>query len=74
MVNLTMEWINVKEKMPDLEQPVLIYLFPFGEISFAWRDKSYTTEYKEKWITMGDIIYKDNFVSHWMPLPNKPIL
>jgi hypothetical protein len=65
-------WIDVKEKMPELDVPVLVYLKPFDDISFAWREKSQSTFYKEAWVTMGGIMYNDDFISHWMELPGKP--
>ena len=66
------EWIKTTERLPELKKPVLVYLGPFKEQSFAWRENSQTTEYKDRWITMGDIIYKDGFVTHWMELPDAP--
>lgn len=67
-----MEWISVKEKMPELDEAVLVYLKPFDDISLAWRENSYTTFCKESWVTMGGVMYDDDYVSHWMELPEKP--
>jgi hypothetical protein len=66
------EWINTKDRLPELNVKVLVYLGPFKEISFAWRDNCQTTEYYDRWITIGDYMYPDELVTHWMNLPEKP--
>lgn len=58
------EWISTKKRLPEPEKDVIVVLF--GQyISVAARSKSHTTEYEEKWCC-GDIIYKDEYITHWM--------
>lgn len=61
-----MEWISVKDKMPEFDEYVLIYAK--GEIVRAFL---YTTKYGNFWSTCEDDIRHAD-VTHWMPMPQPP--
>jgi hypothetical protein len=66
-----MKWISIEDKLPDLEQPVLIFFKdPYAKydhnspMEVAYMYKSY----------MGDEIYWNTGIdiTHWMELPEAP--
>jgi len=58
----TQKWINVNEKLPHSYQPVLAYDTQIGQTVALYKDGFYGMDNK-KWL---------EFVTHWMPLPDKP--
>ena len=62
IVFLTQSWISVKDRLPECEEPVLIWT-DYGEICIASRSGD------GKWYGSYQII--DNAVC-WMPLPEPP--
>lgn len=67
-----MEWISVKEKKPEINQIVVAWLHNLKEPSCVL----YTQDkHGDLWndLVEGDIWdYREDLVSHWMPLPNPP--
>lgn len=64
-----MEWISVKEKMPDLDSKVLVYTEDL-DIEIMLYAKKYS------WGGYTFIHFTDGWGSnptHWMPLPKPPI-
>jgi len=79
---ITMEWINIKTRMPELVEK--------GDKNFKFQSSARLLVYDEgyqsikmgifvkckdweRWkVADGDEIYFLNKVSHWMSLPNKP--
>ena len=75
------EWINCSEKLPLLQEPVLLYqTWPKGTMFNCRADPLKSTHIK-----LGGLCYNGGFisydnqhgeslkhVSHWMPLPSKP--
>lgn len=59
-----MNWISVKERLPQDEESVLVWGCGFIEI--GWYDAS-----DKCWCT-DDFDYDDDQVTHWMPLPEPP--
>jgi len=64
------EWIRVKDQLPDPYQDVICYskLMSFDEIKIAHqygKDEPYWTDDRGYGITS---------VTHWMPLPEKPVM
>ena len=70
------EWINVKEKLPERDERVLISTFNI--VTIAWRDSDITQELK--WVILDPINHKvtpncrnyDYHITHWMKLPQPP--
>ena len=62
-----MEWIIVKDRLPDINQPVAIYN---GE------DILYGTWYIDKFHGNSNGCYDESIrhedITHWMPLPEPP--
>jgi hypothetical protein len=69
-----MEWVNVKDRLPELEQPVLV-LNEYQDIWAAMR-----TDNEDGWLwasyDFGPLNMPDSYLSdddyhftHWMPLP-----
>ena len=78
------EWISVKDRLPELEQVVLVALnSPHKRLNYPYKENTlllfrrgynYTTGYEEKWerpFGAETIDYNDK-VTHWMPLPSAP--
>lgn len=64
-----MEWISVKDRMPDLNTYVLICLI--GALSGNTLMKvDYTLKYHNNAIEWKHT--SENAVTHWMPLPEPP--
>ena len=77
-----MEWISIKDKLPDLDIDVLLYVKdrPYRYIGashcrvgklYERMCSEYETEEEKKDILRWTIIDQ---VLFWMPLPNEPIL
>jgi len=67
------EWISVKEKLPELNLNVLIYIglidYP---IEIAHRTDEGNKELGIVWFYPENNGWTEQEVSHWMPLPEKP--
>lgn len=66
------ECINIKEKTPEKDKYVLLYVYDKYEKTFfikygQWNETNYTTYEKE-----GVSIYRTNDVKCWMSLPEPP--
>ena len=72
-----MEWISVKDRLPDLDAEVLVYVNgnsfnngPYSDIGISYLTKYYGDRY-EGWdwsCTMSN----QEVVTHWMLLPEPP--
>ena len=81
---IDMEWISVKDRLPELEQLVLAVLnepnkrfnYPYAEnvLILYRRGIPYTTGYEIKWERPfgGETIDYNNKVIYWMPIPQLP--
>lgn len=79
-----MEWISVKDKLPELEQLVLVVLnepnkrfnYPYEEnVLILYRRRiPYATGYEIEWERPfgGETINYNNRVMYWMPIPQLP--
>lgn len=67
-INSDMQWISVKDRLPNINKPILMYGENIGIIEPANYDKDFD----------GDPIFTDEYgteyfgVTHWMPLPEPP--
>lgn len=79
------EWISVKDRIPEDNEPVLIYTTKtFPENIKRKTKRIYAVAvydiYLKNWFTLQDYIEErwlgnsaiDEFVTHWMPLPKQP--
>lgn len=74
-----MNWINVKDKLPVIDQEVLVYCIenPFCPKNFK-SNKPYFALDKRSFRETGDVpifqaeYYKVAIVTYWMPLPESP--
>jgi hypothetical protein len=75
-----MEWISVKDRLPENTDDVLCY-FPRDGITVGYYDSTQFRRFKnrEGIFEVTDTGWQDNFpwavrssCSHWMPLPNAP--
>lgn len=69
------QWISVRDRLPDTDGEYLVYTdhYEIVEYDTELRQFGHTDEYKDE---LGYNIvewYEVHNVTHWMPLPNKPI-
>lgn len=65
-----MEWISIKDKLPDSDTYVLILLsVKFATVSYYFED-SFGKWWSDNW-DIWNKEYTDD-VTHWMPLPELP--
>lgn len=82
-----MEWISVKDRLPELEQDVLVHDnhapgCPGGVADSCWAGNTdvsarWGNENDWEWICYMSAIHDPNlhfFPTHWMPLPEPPNL
>jgi Protein of unknown function (DUF551) len=74
-----MNWISVKDKLPEENQRVLTYNSNIEEIRTAYLEKAgckvdysiYTED--DLWVSENHIFKAlRGYITHWMPLPEKP--
>ena len=72
-----MEWISVKDRLPEIEQEVLAYwewvdsnkkIYPSMSVCYIQSITKYVNSQSVEWNEVGS-----NMITHWMPLPPKPI-
>lgn len=74
----TMQWISVKDRLPDKEENVLFF---DGDMIYIGGIGSYEEGYEEGgkiidfWIDFPQesIDFEWNDITHWMPLPSSPV-
>ena len=70
-----MEWISIEDRLPEKHQDVLVFQDNYGGIMF----QSHYTRIKDTdiptwwWADDGEYMGHPSYITHWMPLPNKPI-
>lgn len=72
-------WINVNDRMPEKEQGVLVFITTgFITVAYLKKDEFEGTKIIKSWQLFGDtktLFVKDfDEITHWMPLPNEPII
>lgn len=70
-----MVWISVKDRLPEEDEPVLVYgqvLNDNPEVLGVRRMYKGDQEWKRTWESEDSYIYREDDVSHWMPLPKPP--
>lgn len=66
MGGMSMEWISVKDRMPEDDATYLVYGRNGYGIGFA-------VYYGDgEWLTCDDLTNITRFITHWMPLPESP--
>ena len=71
------KWISVKDKLPDLNQRVLIYVnsnlnSKFNSIEIGYPEDCQYEDIKIIWNHQDFCSWTDKEVTHWMPLPELP--
>ena len=69
------QWISVKERLPEQDVAVLAYgqvLNDSPDILGVRRRYNGDQEWKHTWESEDGFIYREDDVSHWMPLPAAP--
>ncbi len=64
-----MEWIDIKNKVPDFHVPILFYVDGTGVMKGAFYRNSHKFKAYDRYTEAA--FYKAD-VSHWMPLPEPP--
>ena len=64
-----MEWISVKDKLPEIEEYVIAYSPTFEDSIFAKLEYENNLSQNTNWTCNG---WASIYVTHWMPLPNSP--
>lgn len=64
------DWVNTKDRLPEVQKEVLIYLPEYDSVETAALFEIPSLNLKE-WAQNEDA-YMLNEVSHWMPLPEPP--
>ena len=73
-----MEWIDIKDKLPEDDSKVLVYESKFGKGEYSAISFGYYYGGKWHWENSqsGVVEYYPNAdywdITHWMPLPDKP--
>ena len=65
-----MSWIEIKT-LPDLGVDVLVFSSPLGTVAIASLEVSEGGELY--WESYSDELAASGAVSHWMPLPSRPV-
>ena len=68
-------WISVKDRLPEQDVAVLIYgqvLNNPPEVIGVRRRYNGDQEWKHTWESEDGFIYREDDVTHWMPLPAAP--
>ena len=63
-----MEWISVKERLPEDRKPVLVYTGGGFICKAYW----FNTNDSIEWISFVNFEDIEEYVTHWMPLPEPP--
>lgn len=63
-----MEWISVKDRLPDLHKEVLIYCYPHKAINFGHLAINGPDVKGKHCVVWAGLLP----VTHWMPLPEPP--
>ena len=74
-VNSSSGWISVKERLPEEDVAVLTYgqvLNNPPEVIGVRRRYNGDQEWKHTWESEDGFIYREDDVTHWMPLPKPP--
>jgi len=69
------QWISVKDRLPEEDLPVLVYgqvLNDPAETLGVRRRYNGDQEWKHTWESEDGFIYREDDVTHWMPLPKPP--
>ena len=69
------QWISVKERLPKEDVAVLVYgqvLNNPPEVIGVRRRYNGDQEWKHTWESEDGFIYREDDVTHWMPLPEPP--
>lgn len=67
-----MNWISVKDRLPDNEKTVLIYDVRCRIIEIAYRVSTGNKELGIVWFYPENKGCTEDEVTHWMPLPEPP--
>lgn len=66
-----MEWISVKERMPEKFQLVIGFCksnyYPIDILEYRPNEQT-----EESWLASDDTLLSEYDVTHWMPLPEPP--
>jgi hypothetical protein len=63
-----MEWVNVKDRLPEDSQNIIFYLSSANDVMSGY----YDALLKEFTILNGEWGWSTADISHWMPLPEPP--
>jgi len=63
-----MQWVSVKDGLPEKEDTVLLWVGRFSEMYLGW----YSLAYCEWVSTIGSNQIPQDWITHWMPLPKPP--
>jgi hypothetical protein len=69
------QWISVKDRLPKEDVAVLVYgqvLNDPPDVIGVRRRYNGDQEWKHTWESEDGFIYREDDVTHWMPLPKKP--
>ena len=64
-----MEWISVKDRLPEKEKEVLVYWTNTSQCKRHYEIIYYTGDH---WFCLDDKVRPWIKVTHWMPLPEPP--
>jgi len=71
----TPQWISVKDRLPEEDIAVLVYgqvLNDPPDVIGVRRRYNGDQEWKHTWESEDGFIYREDDVTHWMPLPKPP--
>jgi len=69
------QWISVKERLPEEDVAVLVYgqvLNDPPDVLGVRRRYNGDQDWKHTWESEDGFIYREDDVTHWMPLPKPP--
>lgn len=66
------DWISVEDKLPEFDEPVLLWSTGFTSAAYGRLDNVNKKGNAFKWVTFQAVDYTDYEITHWMSLPNPP--
>lgn len=63
------EWVHVEDRLPETDEPVLLWTKPWEGLYYGWLDRSERTGARLWCDRMGEFL---RGVTHWRPLPARP--
>ncbi len=68
----TKKWVSVQDRLPEINQPVLI-VTSYGKMDVCYRARPHAGLDYVDWTNHMRPQHSNGSVTHWQPLPDKPL-